>query len=65
MDLKKKGSKKQGHCYSKREKAGLPLFFLDNSYPIFLNPAFFQAHILDLIFFKFQTLRKYQVDLIN
>ena len=27
MDLKKAGSKKQGHCYSKREEAAWPDFF--------------------------------------
>ena len=31
----------------------------------FFAPRFFQVHTLDLIFFKFQTLKKYQVDLIN
>ena len=29
MDLKKAGCKKQGHCYSKREKAARPLLFLN------------------------------------
>jgi hypothetical protein len=55
MDLKKAGCKKQGYCYSKREEARLPLLFL------FLNN---NDHVSDLIF-KFQTLKKYQVDLIN
>ena len=64
MDLKKAGSKKQGHCYSKREEAAWLLLFLNNNDTVFCN-LLFQVHILDLIFFKFQTLKKYQVDLIN
>jgi hypothetical protein len=52
MDLKKAGSKKQGHCYSKREEAARLLLFLNNNDPIFFSPCFFQVHILDLIFFS-------------
>jgi hypothetical protein len=35
MDLKKAGSKKQGHCYSKREEAAWPLLFLNKNDPVF------------------------------
>ena len=35
MDLKKAGCKKQGHCYSKRDKARLPVLFLNNVDPVF------------------------------
>ena len=59
MDLKKAGSKKQGHCYFKREEARLPILFLNKNDPVFWHSVF-----LDLIFLKFQTLKKYQVDLI-
>ena len=38
--LQKEGSKKQGHCYSKREEAVWPLLFLNNNDPVFLHPAF-------------------------
>ena len=41
MDLKKAGCKKQGHCYSKREEARLPILFLNNNDPVFWHPAFF------------------------
>ena len=53
MDLKKAGCKKQGHCYSKRKKAMLPLLFLINTDPVFwaqlfpgpyFGPDFFQGH---------------------
>jgi hypothetical protein len=37
MDLKKAGSKKQGHCYSKREEAAWPLLFLNKNDPIFFR----------------------------
>ena len=37
---KKQDAKKQGHCYSKREEARLPLLFLSNNEPVFLHPAF-------------------------
>ena len=43
MDLKKAGCKKQGLCYSKREKAAWQYF----------APCFFQVHALDQIFKKF------------
>ena len=55
MDLKK--AKKQGHCYSKREKAAGLLLFLNNNDPVFCNLQF-APHILDQIFSKFQTLKK-------
>ena len=48
---KKQGAKKQGHCYSKREKADWPLLFLDNNDPIFCT-LLFATRILDLIFFQ-------------
>ena len=57
---KKAGPKKLGCCYSKREDAIWPLLFLDNNDPVFLHPAFYWPD-----FFQFQTLKKYQVDLIN
>ena len=40
MDLKKARSKKQGHCYSKREEATLLLFVLNNNNPAFSDPYF-------------------------
>jgi hypothetical protein len=40
MGLQKAGCKKEGHFYSKREEARLPLFFLNNIGPVFLHPAF-------------------------
>ena len=49
MDLKKAGSKKQGHCYSEKEEAASS--FLINNDPIF-SPCFFPELILDLIFFR-------------
>jgi hypothetical protein len=52
MGLQKAGCKKEGHCYSKREEAMLPA-------PCFLQP------IVWTFFLKFQTLKKYQADLIN
>ena len=64
MDLKKAGSKKQGHCYSKREEAAWPLLFLNNN-DLVSCTLLFAPHILDPIFLKFQTLKKYQVDVIN
>ena len=51
MGFKKQGAKKQGHCYSKREKARLPLLFLNNNDPVFRN-LLFAPHILDPIFFS-------------
>ena len=53
MDLKKAGSKKQTHCYSKREEETWSLLFLNNNDPIFFTllfsgpyfgPDFFQCH---------------------
>ena len=49
------GCKKQGHCYSKREDARLPLRFLNINDPVFCT-LLFATHILDL-FSKFQTLK--------
>ena len=43
MDLKKAGSKKQGHCYSKSEEAAWPLLFLNKNDPVlflFSGPYF-------------------------
>ena len=40
MGCKKQGEKKQGHCYSKKEEARLPLLFLNNNDPVFWHPAF-------------------------
>ena len=40
MGCKKQGAKKQGHCYSKREEARLPLLFLNNNDPGFCTPYF-------------------------
>jgi hypothetical protein len=37
---KRREQKKQDHCYSKREKTRLPLFFLNNNDPVVLHPAF-------------------------
>ena len=51
MDLKK--GKEQGHFYSKKEEARLPLHFLNNNDPAFCSllfsgpyfgPEFFQGH---------------------
>ena len=53
---------KLGHCYSKREEAAWPLLFFNNNNPVFFT-LLFRPHILDLIVSKFQTLKKYQVDL--
>ena len=59
MDLKKAESKKQGHCYSKREEAAWPLLFLNKNDPIFspcffsgpyFGPDFFQGHKLTHVF---------------
>ena len=55
--------KNQGHCYSKREEAAWSLLFLNNNDPIFLHPTFLQK-AGSPIFYKFQTLKKYQVDVI-
>ena len=58
MDCKKQGAKNQGQCYSKREEAAWSCLFLNYNDPVFLQKAGSQ------IFYKFQTLKKYQVDLI-
>jgi hypothetical protein len=50
--------------YSKTEEVRLPLLFLNNNDPLFCT-LLFATHILDLVFLKFQTLKKYQVNLIN
>ena len=42
---------KQGHCYSKKEEARLPLLFLNNNDPVFA-PCLFEPHILDPILFR-------------
>ena len=42
MGCENQGAKKQGHCYSKREEARLPLLFLSNNDPVFLHPDFLQ-----------------------
>jgi hypothetical protein len=64
MDLKKAGYKKHCHCYQKREKARLPLLFLNNNDPGFFTKLF-SGPYFSPNFLKFQTLKKYQVDLIN
>ena len=40
MNLKKAGCKEQGHCYSKREEASLPLLFLNKNDPVFCSLLF-------------------------
>ena len=62
MGCKKQDAKK-GHCYSKREEAAWLLLFLNNNDPVFCT-LLFATHILDP-FLKFQTLKRYQVNLIN
>ena len=64
MDLKKAGCKKQGQCYSKREQAAWPCLFLNNNDPVFCT-LLFSGPYFGPDFLKFQTLKKYQVDLIN
>ena len=49
MDLKKVECNKQGHFYSKREEANLPLLFLNNNDPVFCN-LLFQFHIFVRVF---------------
>ena len=58
----KKQGKKQGHFCWKRDKTRLFLLFLNNNDPVFCSLHFLGP---DLIFFKFQTRKKYQVDLIH
>jgi hypothetical protein len=53
--LKKAGSKKQVHCYSKRKEAAWSFLFLNNNDPGFFATFFFQVHMLDLIFSGSQT----------
>ena len=50
MGCKKQVAKKQGHCYSKKEEARLPLLFLNNNDPVFCTTLLFAIHILDLFF---------------
>ena len=50
MDLKKSGSKKQGHCYSKTEEAAWRLLFLNNNDLVFLHTAVFKSHRAQLLF---------------
>ena len=45
MDLKKAGSKKQGHCYSKREEAAWHLLFLNNNDPVFFTFLFIGPYL--------------------
>ena len=44
MGYKNLGAKKQGHCYSKREEARLPLLFLSNNDPVLLHPYFWNPY---------------------
>ena len=53
--VQRQGCIKQGHCYSKREEARLPLLFLNSNDPVFCT-LHFATHILDS-FLKFQTLK--------
>ena len=62
--VKKVGCKKQGHYYSKREEDSCLFSFWITMTFIFCTQLF-APHILDPVFLKFQTLKKYQVDLIN
>ena len=64
MDLKKQVAKNSVIVIQKEKKPGC-LFSFWITMTLFFAPCFFQVNILDLIFFKFQTLKKYQVDLIN
>ena len=63
MVSKQQGGKKQGHRYSKTEEAVWILHFLNNNQPVFLHPAFCNQYFGP--FFLFQTLKKFQGDLIN
>ena len=54
------GCKKQGA----KNRVRLSLLFLNNNDPVFFT-LLFTTHILDPFSKKFQTLKKYQADLIN
>ena len=54
---KKQGAKKQDHYYSKIRPGCLFSFWITMT--LFFAPCFFQVHILGLIFFELQTLKKY------
>ena len=60
MGWKKQGAKNQGHCYSKREEARLPILFLNKNDPVFWHSVFFGPD-----FFKVPDPKNYQVHLIN
>ena len=51
MDLKKAGSKKQGHCYLEKEEAAWLLLFLNTNDPVFCT-LLFATHFLNLTFFR-------------
>ena len=55
---------KTGSLLFKKRRGQLPLLFLNNNDLVFCT-LLFAADILDPVFLKFQTLKKYQVDLIN
>ena len=63
MDLKKAGCKNIVIVIQKEKRPGC-LFSFWITMTLFFAPCFLQTHILDL-FLKFQTLKKYQADLIN
>ena len=48
MELKKAGSKKQDHFFSKKEEAAWPLLFQNNNDPVFCT-LLFALHNLDLL----------------
>ena len=60
MECKNLGAKEQGHCYS----SSLASFLFLKQLACFLYPAICTSYF-GPIFLKFQTLRKYQVDLIT
>ena len=64
MGLKKAGCKKQGHCYSKKEDAAWPLLFLNKKDPVFCT-LLFSGPYFGLDPDQYQTLKIYQVNLIN
>ena len=55
---------KTGSLLFQKRRGQLPLLFLNNNDLVFCT-LLFAPHILDPVFLKFQTLKKYQVDLIN